>query len=153
MIRFTSTSDALLDDKGRFVLPSSFKKTMGELAEEPLIIEKDINEPCLNIYPEKLWEEHLLMVESKLNKLDKADRFLLMQIYANYTTVTMAPNGRINIPSGYFDHAGIKREIFFVGQGDCISLWNEETYKEYLKKYSLQELYNERLGNPKKEAL
>ena len=56
MIEFTGTYNATIDDKGRVVLPASFKKEMGELAGEPLIIERNLFKDCLDIYPEKFWQ-------------------------------------------------------------------------------------------------
>jgi MraZ protein len=151
MIRFSSTCEALMDDKGRVVLPSSFKKSMGELADEPLIIEKDIYKPCLNIYPERFWYERLMEIEKTLNPFDEEDDNLLTKIYANYTTVTMAPNGRINIPSNYLEHSGISRKVVFAGKGVSITLWDEKAFTISEKEgKSLRELYKERLGNPQK---
>ena len=49
MNRFSARYNALTDDKGRVVLPAAFKKAMGVLAEEPLVIEKDVYKACLNI--------------------------------------------------------------------------------------------------------
>ena len=63
MNRFSARYNALTDDKGRVVLPAAFKKAMGVLAEEPLVIEKDVYKACLNIYPLKIWEQRLDMIE------------------------------------------------------------------------------------------
>jgi MraZ protein len=153
MIRFSSASDALIDDKGRVVLPSSFKKTMGDLADEPLIIEKDIYKPRLNIYPERFWNERLEEMEKKLNPFDDEDADLLSRIYANYATVTMAPNGRINIPDKFMAHANIDREVIFAGNGVSISLWDEKAFYEDEKGgEELRKKYKIRLGNPQKDA-
>jgi MraZ protein len=153
MIRFSSESDALIDDKGRVVLPASFKKTMGDLADEPLIIEKDIYKPRLNIYPERFWNERLEAIEKKLNPFDDDDADLLSRIYANYATVTMAPNGRINIPDKFMAYANIDREVIFVGNGVSISLWDEKAfYEDERKGKELRKEYKERLGNLQKNA-
>ncbi len=53
MTEFTGTYHATIDDKGRFVLPSAFKKEMGELALEPVVIERNLFKNCLDIYQEK----------------------------------------------------------------------------------------------------
>ena len=101
MIRFSARYNALIDDKGRVVLPAPFKKAMGDLAEEPLVIEKDIYKACLNIFPERYWNQRIESIERQLNQFNEDDDDLLADIYENFTSLTMAPNGRINIPADF----------------------------------------------------
>lgn len=148
MIRFSARYNALIDDKGRVVLPSSYKKAMGDLAEEPLVIEKDIYKPCLNIFPEKYWNQRLESIERQLNQFDESDDDLLADIYENYTTVTMAPNGRINIPADFLEYADISRDVVFIGKGRSIRMWDEAKYLETKEtRKPLREMFRERLGN------
>lgn len=151
MIRFSARYSALIDDKGRVVLPAALKKAMGELAEEPVVVEKDIYKSCLNIYPQRFWDERIAKIEKKLNPFNETDDDLLSELYENFTTLMMAPNGRINIPDDFMDHAGIAsadREVIFVGKGQSITLWNEKLYREIKQtRAPLREMYKERLGN------
>lgn len=148
MIRFSARYNALIDDKGRVVLPAPFKKAMGELAEEPLVIEKDIYKECLNIFPERYWNQRIEMIERQLNQFDEADDDLLADLYENYTTVGMAPNGRINIPADFMEHAGIIRDVVFVGKGKSIRMWDEAKYRESKEnRRPLRDAFRSRLGN------
>jgi MraZ protein len=148
MIRFSARYNALIDDKGRVVLPASFKKAMGELADEPLVVEKDIFKACLNIFPEKYWNQRLESIERQLNQFDETDDDLLADLYENYTTLTMAANGRINIPSDFMDHAGISRDVVFVGKGKSIRMWDEKKYQDSKEmRRPLRDMFRERLGN------
>jgi len=148
MIRFSARYNALIDDKGRVVLPAPFKKAMGELAEEPLVIEKDIYKECLNIFPERYWNQRIESIERQLNQFDEDDDDLLADLYENYTTVTMAPNGRINIPTDFMEYAGISREVVFVGKGKSIRMWDENKYRDSKEnRRPLRDLFRERLGN------
>ncbi len=148
MIRFSARYNALIDDKGRVVLPAPFKKAMGDLAEEPLIIEKDIYKACLNIFPERYWNQRIESIERQLNQFNEDDDDLLADIYENFTSLTMAPNGRINIPSDFMDHAGISRDVVFIGKGKSIRMWDEKRYHETKEnRPPLRETFRERLGN------
>jgi len=151
MIRFSARYSALIDDKGRVVLPASLKKAMGELANEPLVIEKDIYKSCLNIFPRKFWDQRIEKIEKQLNMFDEQDDDLLSEMYENFTTLSMAPNGRINIPDEFMEHAGIsmdEREVIFVGKGQSITLWNEKLYHEVKQtRKPLRDMFRERLGN------
>jgi len=148
MIRFSARYNALIDDKGRVVLPAPFKKAMGDLAEEPLVIEKDIYKACLNIFPERYWNQRIESIERELNQFNEDDDDLLADIYENHTSLTMAPNGRINIPSDFMDHAGISREVVFIGKGKSIRMWDDRKYQESKEnRRPLKETFRERLGN------
>ena len=151
MIRFSARYSALIDDKGRVVIPAALKKAMGELSEEPVVVEKDIYKSCLNIYPQKFWDERIAQIEKKLNLFDETDDDLLSEVFENFTTLIMATNGRINIPDDFMQHAGItreSREVIFVGKGQSITLWNEKLYQgvKQIRK-PLREMFRGRLGN------
>jgi MraZ protein len=73
MTEFTGTYNATIDDKGRIVLPSAFKKEMGDLASEPLVIERNLFKDCLDIYPEKFWNDRVEAFKSTLDPFDEED--------------------------------------------------------------------------------
>jgi len=148
MVRFSARYNATVDEKGRVVLPAPFKKAMGEMAEQPLAIEKDVFSGCLNIYPEMYWNEKLQEIESKLNQFDEGDIELLEQFYENFTSVTMAPNGRINIPSDFLEHSGAKKEVVLIGMGKTIRLWDAASYEKRKEtRKPLRDMIKEKLGN------
>ncbi len=148
MNRFSAKYEALIDDKGRVVLPAAFKKAMGDMAEQPLVIEKDVFKACLNIYPQKFWEMRLEEIRARLNPYDEHDDELLDEIYENFCTLIMAPNGRINIPPDFRDHASIVKDVVFVGKGESITMWDRKIYGEAKKQRKpLRDMYRERLGN------
>jgi len=61
MIEFAGKYNAIIDDKGRIVLPSALKKEMGEFALEPLVLEMSLHKECLDIHPNKYWQERVLL--------------------------------------------------------------------------------------------
>jgi MraZ protein len=148
MIRFSREYSAAIDDKNRVVLPSALKKLMGDQAEKPITLEKDIYSQCLNIYPEEYWNEKVQLFESKLNPFDEQDIELLEQFYENFTTVKMAEHGRINIPDNFLNYAEIKKDVVFIGMGKMIRLWDAGKYqvrKDTRK--PLLDMYKDKLGN------
>ncbi|PIF05489.1 MAG: hypothetical protein CSA36_06620 [Draconibacterium sp.] len=122
MIEFAGTYHATIDDKGRIVLPASFKKEMGGLALASLVIEKNLHRPCLDIHPEKYWKKRVDDFKSALDPFDEDDDALLQFFYQNFVKVTMAANGRINIPDAYLEYAGLEKEVEFIGMGETIRL-------------------------------
>ena len=122
MTEFAGSYKATIDDKGRIVLPSSFKKELGELALESLVIEKNLHRPCLDIHPEKYWKKRVDDFKSALDPFDEDDDALLQFFYQNFVKVTMAPNGRINIPASYLEYANLDKGAEFIGMGESIRL-------------------------------
>jgi MraZ protein len=122
MIEFAGTHNATVDEKGRIVLPSSFKKEMGELALESLVIEKNLHKECLDIHPEKFWRNRVEEFKRTLDPFDEDDDALLQFFYQNFVKVAMAPNGRINIPDTYLVYARLEKGAQFIGMGESIRL-------------------------------
>jgi MraZ protein len=122
MIEFAGTYSATIDEKGRIVLPSSFKKELGDLAVESLVIEKNLHRECLDIHPEKFWRKRVEDFKSTLDLFDEDDDALLQFFYQNFIKVTMAPNGRINIPDTYRKYANLEKGAEFIGMGESIRL-------------------------------
>jgi len=122
MIEFAGTYNATIDDKGRIVLPSAFKKEMGELALESLVLEMSLHKECLDIHTNKHWQERVAEFKSTLDPFDEDDDKLLQFFYQNFVKVTMAGNGRINIPAGYLEYAKLEKGVEFIGMGESIRL-------------------------------
>ena len=141
MIEFAGTYNATIDDKGRIVLPAPFKKELGDLANESLVIEKSLHKECLDIHPEKFWRKRVEDFKSTLDLFDEDDDALLQFFYQNFVKVTMAPNGRINIPDSYLKYANLEKGAEFIGMGESIRLLSvsklgkpEMTKAEFLMK-------------------
>ncbi|MGE0019085.1 MAG: division/cell wall cluster transcriptional repressor MraZ [Draconibacterium sp.] len=130
MIEFAGTYSATLDDKGRIVLPAPFKKELGDLVAESLVIEKNLHRECLDIHPEKFWRKRVEDFKSTLDPFDEDDDALLQFFYQNFIKVTMAPNGRINIPDSYLQYAKLEKGAEFIGMGESIRLLSESKAAE-----------------------
>lgn len=130
MVEFAGTYNATLDEKGRIVLPAPFKKELGDLAAESLVIEKSLHKECLDIHPEKFWRKRVEDFKSTLDLFDPDDDNLLQYFYQNFVKVTMAPNGRINIPDSYLQYAHLEKGAEFIGMGESIRLIAESKSTE-----------------------
>lgn len=129
MTEFTGTYNATIDDKGRIVLPSSFKKEMGDMAMEPLVIERNLFKECLDIYPERFWKNRVVAFKSTLDLFDEEDDAFLQFFYENFIKVGMAANGRINIPSDYLGYGKLRKSVRLIGMGHSIRIWDAGEYE------------------------
>lgn len=132
MTEFTGTYNATIDDKGRIVLPSAFKKEMGDLSSEPLVIERNLFKDCLDIYPEKFWNDRVEAFKSTLDPFDEEDDGFLQFFYENFKKVEMATNGRINIPADSLSYGKLKKNVRLIGMGKSIRVWDMEVYESQL---------------------
>jgi MraZ protein len=149
MISFSNIYPASVDDKGRVVLPSPFKKEMGEAIETMYVVEKDVYDQCLNIYPYSTWQVKVERLRNRLNMDDPVQSKMLSRYYEEIVKVSMAENGRLNIPDEMLKYAGIKKEAVFTGQGSRMRLWEPGRHKaSRLNDEDYARLYKELLGGP-----
>jgi len=47
-------------------------------------------------------------------------------------TAPLDAQGRITIPQHLSQHAGIEKDVLFVGAGEVIEMWDPETYRQYV---------------------
>ncbi len=130
MVEFTGTYNATIDDKGRVVLPAALKKEMGDLAGEPLVIERNLYKECLDVYPGKFWNDRVAAFKNTLDPFDEDDDAFLQFFYENFLKVGMAANGRINIPDDYLHYGHLKKNVRIIGMGRSIRIWDNEIYQK-----------------------
>ncbi|QGY43382.1 hypothetical protein GM418_06830 [Maribellus comscasis] len=122
MAIFVGKHSAKVDDKGRLVLPAAFKKAVGEMKLEFVIVEKNRLNNCLDIHTEETWTENVKSFKKKLNPLNPLHDKLLQVYFQNFTRIAVAVNGRINIPSDFMEFAKLEKEVRFVGMFTSIRL-------------------------------
>ena len=132
MATFTNKYPVSVDFKGRVVLPSAFKKELTDRFCGVFVVEKDAYESCLNVYPLEIWEDRVSKIMERLNSDDPRHSKFLSMYFEEIVKLTMAANGRLNIPNNMLDFAGIKKEAIFAGQGKRIRLWEPVRHREYV---------------------
>ncbi len=147
MVSFSNIYPVTLDGKGRVVLPSPFKKEMGDTLEPSFVVEKDVYDKCLNIYPHSTWLAKVEKLRRRLNQDDPIHSKMLSRYYEEIVKVGMAENGRLNIPDEMLDYAGITKEAVFTGQGSRMRLWEPSRHQaSRLSDDDYARLYKELLG-------
>ena len=126
-MRFLGNIAARTDTKGRAFLPSPFRKVLLAFGEESLVLRRDIYEPCLVIYPESVWNREMDEMRSRLSRWDRRQQMVYRSFVSGVASLAMDANGRILIPKHLMEAAGIRQDIRFVGMGDTIEIWANET--------------------------
>lgn len=147
MPEFSNQYNATIDDKGRVVLPSAFKREFVTELEMNLTVELDPYEKCLNLYPISSWSKRIEFIKSRLNPNDPRQSRLLDKFYQNFVKISISENGRINIPNSFFEKKEIQRDVTFTGQGDRIRVWSSEEFqKSMLPDDDFKNMFEEFMG-------
>ncbi len=126
-MRFLGNIEARTDAKGRAFLPSAFRKVLMASGEEGLVLRQDIFERCLVIYPETVWNREMDEMRARLSRWDRRQQMVYRSFVSGVTNLAVDANGRILIPKPFLEAAGIRQDIRFVGMGDTIEVWANET--------------------------
>jgi len=120
-----------VDDKGRVAIPARFIKVLSGLQDEGLVVTrfKRRNRPCLDVYPLSAWQrfEEKIAAEKRFNK--KLAAFESWYVGAAQD-VQLDGHGRMLIPPTLRKHAGIGREVMFVGATDKFQIWDTHVFEE-----------------------
>jgi len=123
MATFAGQYQATIDDKGRVVLPSAFKKAMGEMKLDFVVVERNRRSKCLDIHTVETWKKEVEKFRDKLNPETNPMHDKLLQLYfQNFVQIGVAANGRINIPNEFLEYAGLKDKVMFLGMQTSIRL-------------------------------
>jgi MraZ protein len=110
-----------LDAKGRFILPARFRDQLGDVAY--VTSEQD---GCL-----ALWrpEEFDMKANEIQDRARQGERNVQRAFFAGATEATPDRQGRVAIPQGLRDFAGLERDVVVVGLFDHIEIWDAAAWR------------------------
>jgi len=129
-MRFLGNIEAKADAKGRVFLPATFRKVLQAQGEELLVMRKDIHQKCLVLYPERVWNERVDALRSRVNEWDDEGKMVLRQYMKEAEVVALDGNGRFLIPRRYLQMAEIEQTVRFIGMTDTIEIWAAEKVEQ-----------------------
>lgn len=137
----TGKFNQTIDAKNRLIIPAKLKEQLGPV----ITIIKDSSK-CLCAYSEKEWGEYT----EQLNSLPKTETKVIARfLYSNAMELSPDSQGRVVLPQGMLEYAGITKNVVTVGCGKYVEIWAEdrwnelnmdeepENFEELLKKYGL----------------
>ena len=130
MSSFLGEYEVAVDAKGRFLLPSGFRKQMPEGSAERFVVKRGF-ENCLTLYPIETWNR-LAEKINRLNDFNPKVREFKRLFLNGANTVDVDSAGRILLPKPLQEYAGIKKDMVFSAQGDKVELWDKDTYYNYM---------------------
>lgn len=129
MIKFIGEYTVRVDDKGRLILPSSFKSvvTNGDLR---FVIKRDLFSNCLEMFTYEEWALESERVKSRLNFFNREHAQFWREYMRDRALVEPDEKlGRISIPKRLLEQIGVEKEVVFAGNDHKIEIWAKENYQ------------------------
>ena len=140
MIGFIGEYESTVDAKGRFLLPSGFKKQIPE-AEGNLFVLNRGFEKCLTLYPIQSWKP-IFQEISSLNDFDPKVREFRRYFLNGALQVEMDAAGRLLLPKNLMEYAGLGKDIVLVAALNKIEIWDKKKYQEFFDSMSPEDFSN-----------
>ncbi|ATZ16517.1 division/cell wall cluster transcriptional repressor MraZ [Entomoplasma freundtii] len=116
-----------LDNKHRLTLPAKLRSKLGNLVYVSRGLENNLELRTVEEF--SLWEAEL----ENLETFKKDARTLKRYIFSNSAELEIDSAGRIKIPQNLLDSANIQKDVFVLGVGSKIEIWDKKTYETYEK--------------------
>lgn len=114
-----------IDPKGRAIVPSKFRDTLGER----FILTKGLDN-CLFVYSLEEWAN----LEAKLKALpltNKDARAFIRFFFSGATECEADKQGRILIPSNLREYANLEKDIVIIGVSTRVEIWDKDKWDSY----------------------
>ena len=129
---FHGTYYCKMDAKGRVMLPVELRKQLSDQQVDKLVLKRAIYHNNLEMYPESVWEK-LMTKLNKLNRFNKKNVIFLTRFLAGVRFATIDATGRMQIPKGLVNDAGLKKDIVITSSIEILEIWDKETYEKFLE--------------------
>ena len=113
-----------LDTKGRLIIPSKFRETLGE----KFVVTKGLD-GCLVAYSHEEWQR----IEDSLREkplTSKDARKFMRFFFAGAANCELDKQGRILVPQTLREFAGLDKDVVLTGNLNRIEIWSKEKWSE-----------------------
>jgi MraZ protein len=124
-LAFRGNYDHSLDAKNRLSIPAKFRASFSS----GVVLAKD-SEPCVAVWTA---DRHEAIIEAALadtNPMGPAARRIARYHQANSFDQELDSAGRVTLPPGLLEHAGVEKEVVVAGVGDHLEIWSRERWAE-----------------------
>lgn len=131
MINLLGEYDCKLDAKGRLMLPSGLKKQLADVLGEGFVINRNLHQHCLVLYPMSEWTK-LSGKLNRLNRLIKKNDVIVRKVMGGATPVEPDSTGRLLVPRSLVEHAKLETELKVIGSNSTVEIWSKSEYEAFM---------------------
>jgi len=115
--------DHTLDEKKRLTLPSKLRAAF----EDGVVVTRGLD-GCLYAYPRAEWDRLAERLQG-LDQMAEGSRLMQRHFFAFASPGELDRQGRLVLPSGLLEHAGIERDVVVAGVFDHIEIWDRARWR------------------------
>ena len=123
---FLGTHAPRLDEKGRLFLPAKYRDDLAG----GVVITKG-QERCLYVFPNEEFER-ITEALRDAPVTAKAVRDYSRVFFASASDETPDKTGRITVPPGLREYAGLQRDCIVIGANTRLEIWDAQAWETYL---------------------
>ena len=138
-----------MDTKGRLSVPARFRERLKERCGGRMTATISLDQRCLSVYPAPDWDALVDEVRN-LPALVPGAQKIRRLLVGNGTDCDMDSNGRILIPPGLREWAGLDKRVQMVGQIQKFELWDESAWSRHREEL-LEQVGGELITQPSEE--
>jgi MraZ protein len=134
MIGFIGEYESTVDAKGRFLLPSGFKKQLPEGEKAVFVLNRGF-EKCLTLYPIQSWNP-LFEKINNLNDFDPKVREFRRYFLNGAVQIELDSAGRLLLPKSLAEFAGLGKDIILASAMNKLEIWDKTKYQQFFDSIS-----------------
>ncbi len=138
MCQFRGLNAIHLDNKGRLRLPARCREVLQQHSVSRLITTIDTDSPCLLMYPFAEWQKIEQKIQA-LSSFNKATRRIQRLLIGHAAEIEIDSNGRVLLPVLLREYASLEKEIFMVGQGNKLEIWDKILWQKHCQTWLVEE--------------
>ena len=130
---FFGTYQHSIDAKGRTSLPARFREALAAAGEAKLVLTQYPHWKAVQALPHSVWKE----LERKVletSPLDARAQRNVLRFYSSAHEVDLDMHGRVLVPPTLRAHAGLQKDVVWVGMGRTIQLFDKAAYDEQMSR-------------------
>ena len=126
MSNYIGEYEVTIDAKGRFMIPTGFKRQLNTEVVTTYVISRGF-ESCLTLYTNEQWKK-IEQIVNGLNDFNPKSRILKRKFLNGATPIEADGAGRLLVSKQLLEHAGITKDAVFSAQGNKVEIWDTKTY-------------------------
>lgn len=129
MYTFKDSSECKIDVKGRLLLPSIYRKGLGDEADRGFFLKRSLYKNCLELFTDQRWSKEL----SKFDEIDiynEEETDVLRSLQHLGQTVQLDAVGRLQIPKEMIEFARLESDVILVGMIHFLEIWDKKLFNE-----------------------
>lgn len=113
------------------MLPVGLKKELAEVLSRGFVINRNIHQQCLVLYPYQEWEKMRKKLNG-LNRLIKKNDLFVRKVMGGATKLEVDGSGRLLVPKSLAEYADLTSDVKVIGGGATIEIWAKVRYEEIM---------------------